>query len=195
MTLAQYGENVKAVGWGSLESQRVRFQALSEIGELAGRSVLDVGCGLGDFYGFLREKTHLKDYLGMDINDNMIALARRKYPEAKFEVKDIVEDSPDGAFDYVLASGIFGLKVPRWRGIMERIVSRMYELSRIGTGVNFLSKYTTGENDPSSYYADPAEILDFICRHLSPRVVLRHDYKPNDFTLYIYKPFAGWEEG
>jgi SAM-dependent methyltransferase len=187
--LAQYGEDVKAVSWGSLESQRIRFQVLSEIGDLEGKSILDVGCGFGDFYGFLRERIQLKSYLGTDINQNMITLARRKYPEASFEVRDIAEDPFDETYDYVFTSGIFGLKVPRWRDIMERMVSRMYELSRTGTGVNFLSKYTTGEKVSDSYYADPVKIMDFVYRHLSPRVILRHDYRPNDFTLHIYKPF------
>ena len=38
--------------------------------------------------------------------------------------------------------------------------------------------------DPRSWYADPAETLAR-ARRLTPRVVLRHDYKPNDFALWL----------
>jgi SAM-dependent methyltransferase len=193
--LTRYGEDVKALSYGSPESQRIKFQVLFELGDFEGKSVLDVGCGFGDFYGFVRQRAHLKHYLGVDINPSLIDIAKRRFPGASFEVKDIIEDSIDQTFDYVVSSGIFFLKTPNWREIMEGMVSRMYELSEIAVGVNLLSSYTTGQKDSLSYYAAPTEILDFVCCHLSTRVILRHDYRPNDFTLYIYKPFARPETG
>jgi len=194
MRLARYGEDVRALSWGSLESQQVRFQVLSELVELEESTILDVGCGFGDFYGVLKQRVHLKSYLGIDINPGMIAVAKQRFPEANFRVKDIVEDSIYEVFDYVVASGILSLRAPNWKGIMEKVIYQMYELSRVGVGINFLSRYTTGKKTSDSYYADPARILDFVCRNLSSRVILRHDYRPNDFTLYIYKPFARREE-
>ncbi|NVL90353.1 MAG: hypothetical protein HWN69_05065, partial [Desulfobacterales bacterium] len=44
------------VGWGSEESQKCRFGVLCQLDDLSGKSVLDVGCGLGDLYGYLRNR-------------------------------------------------------------------------------------------------------------------------------------------
>ena len=50
--LSQHGNGPEATGM-SLEGQRFRFAKLSEIADLKDRRVLDLGCGLGDFYPFL----------------------------------------------------------------------------------------------------------------------------------------------
>jgi ubiquinone/menaquinone biosynthesis C-methylase UbiE len=185
--LTRWGENVRALGYGNTESQQTRFQVLSEIGSFEGRSVLDVGCGFGDFFGFINKKCkHLRSYVGVDVNPNMIAIAKKRYPNAVFEVRDILEAPIINKFDFVVASGIFNLETCNWEEIVKRMLSEMYELSQIGVGVNFLSTFTKGRKPADSHFADPAEILDFVLRTLSTRVVLRHDYRFNDFTLYIY---------
>ncbi len=186
--LAWWGENVHAL-WGSVESQRDRFLVLSELGNFEGKSILDVGCGFGDFYGFLREKKILfKSYLGVDISDKMITIAMRKFPDACFDVEDLlIEPSAGASFDFVVASGIFPLETPYWKEITESTLHRMYDLCRIGVGVNFLSSFTTGKKFARSHYTNPGDMVDFVCQNLSPRIILRHDYRPNDFTLYIYK--------
>jgi len=187
--LARWGNDVHAL-WGNTESQQERFQVLSELGDFSGKSVLDVGCGFGDFYDFLRGKGIHFHYLGIDLSEKMIVIAKQKFPEASFEVRDILSKPlPDASFDFVVASGIFPLKIPRWMETTGHILSAMYKTCRIGTGVNFLSTFTIGKKFPGRYYANPAIVVDFACKNLSPRIVLRHDYRPNDFTLHIYKPF------
>jgi len=185
--LTRWGDSVRAVGYGSIESQQVRYSVLSEIGSFEGRDVLDVGCGFGDFFCFINRKGgHLKSYVGVDVNPNMIAIAKKRCPNAVFEVKDILEAPVVNKFDFVIASGIFGLETPNWEEIFKKMTTRMYELSKIGVSVNFLSAFTPGKKPADSHFADPIEITDFVLRNLSTKVVLRHDYKPNDFTLYIY---------
>jgi len=44
-------------------------------------SVLDYGCGVG-----IMLEAGIKHYLGVDISENAIKLARKRYPKAKFEV-------------------------------------------------------------------------------------------------------------
>ena len=51
----QFGYSVKSLGWGSTESQEKRFKALSEVGIDNGDRVLDVGCGFGDLYFYLKK--------------------------------------------------------------------------------------------------------------------------------------------
>lgn len=56
----------KRVGWNSRNSQIIRMKILSEIVE-SGNSVLDVGCGMGKFHGYLLEKGISHRYTGIDL--------------------------------------------------------------------------------------------------------------------------------
>jgi hypothetical protein len=50
---------------------------------------------------------------------------------------------------------------------------------------NSLSNWAN-DQEANEFYADPVQVLNF-CRELTPWVVLRHDYHPRDFTVYMYK--------
>jgi len=52
-----------------------------------GDKVLDLGCGNGRVLKVL--KSRRKDYLGIDFSENLISIARKKYPQANFKTADI----------------------------------------------------------------------------------------------------------
>jgi ubiquinone/menaquinone biosynthesis C-methylase UbiE len=184
----KHGPTVRALSWGTEASQKKRFKVLREIGDLKAESVLDVGCGFGDFFGFLKEeRAGIENYLGLDINDNMLRVATARYPEAHFQEKDILSETPDGNFDYVFASGLFSLDSDTWTKFMQRMLTKMYALASKGIAANFLSGYTTGKKLTESRYPYPSEVTDFVVQHLTNRFILRHDYLPNDFTVYAFK--------
>jgi len=58
----RYGVDARSLDWGSRQSQHLRFSVLAGIGSMQGARILDVGCGLGDFYGWLREPGYECDY-------------------------------------------------------------------------------------------------------------------------------------
>jgi len=176
-----------ALGWSSVESQRVRFLALSSIGDLGGRSVLDVGCGPGDLCGYFRERGIDVDYTGVDIHPGMIERARRAWPGARFVERDILDGPARPEADYVLASGLFGLAVNGEPDFVLAMLRRMYDLSRRGAAANFVSVYPARERDPEGHYADPAEVVAS-CFRITSLVAMRHDYKANDFTVYLRRP-------
>src|SRR5690348_4633106 len=105
--LIQHGISARALDWSGEHSQFLRFRVLTEVGVLSGASVLDVGCGLGDLCGWLRANSCDARYTGIDIAPAMIEAARRRFPDARFEVRDLLSDVPNGSFDYVLSSGMF----------------------------------------------------------------------------------------
>jgi ubiquinone/menaquinone biosynthesis C-methylase UbiE len=68
-------------------------------------SVLDVGCGTGDFVQLFDPRR--TRYLGIDISENMIAECRRLFPAHEFKVGDGDSlDAPDGSVDLVLSIGV-----------------------------------------------------------------------------------------
>ena len=75
---------------------------------LEGGSLLDVGCGLGDLYGFLKREGVACDYTGMDILPAMVEQARTSWPEGRFMVGDVRSEDlfPRSPSTMVSASGI-----------------------------------------------------------------------------------------
>jgi hypothetical protein len=66
---------------------------------------------------------------------------------------------------------------------MRRLVSEMFRRCRRGVVFNSLSTWASVQ-EQGEYYADPLEVVAW-CRELSPWVVLRHDYLPHDFTVFV----------
>ncbi|MFZ5970311.1 MAG: GNAT family N-acetyltransferase [Bacteroidota bacterium] len=183
--LEKYGNDVRSLNWGSVDSQHKRFEVLASIGDLQGKSILDVGCGLGDFYSWLKQRGKDVDYYGIDITPQMVERARQKYPKGTFETGSILEVHFSQDFDYVFASGIFYLRNFEPEKFLHNSIRKMFANCRLGLGFNSLSRWADSYEE-NEFYADPAAVVNF-CRSLSRKVVLRHDYHPADFTIYLYK--------
>ncbi len=66
---------------------------LSEIGEVEGKKVMDLGCGNGDFTFKLKDRG--ADVLGVDISNAILDLARSKYPNINFLLHDFIDGRID----------------------------------------------------------------------------------------------------
>jgi SAM-dependent methyltransferase len=184
--LSMHGDSPAALRW-TPKGQRARYTVLLDIAEdLGRRKVLDYGCGKGDFYGFLKEKDIHVDYTGIDINPNLISLAQKKYPECRFGVMDIEEETLSEDFDYIFVCGVFNNRVEGAKDAMLNVASKLFMHAREGLALTGMSSYAP-EKDRDINYVLPEEITAFAISHLTPYVVLRHDYVPYDFTLFLYR--------
>lgn len=181
----QYGNDSRACDYGRAESQQTKFEVITQVMPVQGKRVLDVGCGFGDFTDYLID--HYTDffYEGVDITPRMIQEARRLRPDFSFQILDIMTQDPGSTYDLVTANGIFYLLGDDGEFYMHQLIKRLYELSSEAVAFNSLSAWAD-KQEPEEFYADPISTLEF-CRTLSPWVVLRHDYMPHDFTIYIYR--------
>ena len=93
----QYGYDTRALGIGSRESQEIRFAILTQIADLRGASILDVGCGFGDLQSYLEGKGIAVRYSGLDLQPAFIEEARRRHPAGEFHCTDIERFEPDPA--------------------------------------------------------------------------------------------------
>lgn len=182
----QHGDSIYSLAWGSKASQEKRFEILSQIGDLHHKKILDVGCGLGDYYSWLAKKGIEVDYLGIDITASMIQQAKKKYPKAKFKTANILEmQEAQPNYDYIFASGIFNRKVKNHERFVEGTIQKMFQFCRQGIAFNILSQKADFK-EKDEYYADSDQLLKF-CRTLSQNVALNHDYMPHDFTVFVHK--------
>lgn len=66
-----------------------RTEMLKFIGDVAGKSVLDLGCGTGHLSGELQKFG--ANCIGVDVSERFIELARNRYPEATFQIANGAE--------------------------------------------------------------------------------------------------------
>lgn len=182
-TLKTYGSDARSVHWSNEETQRVRFEVLNNIDDLSNKSVLDVGCGLGDLYKFFITKEISVDYTGIDIVPVFIDRAQERFPEATFSVEDIF--LVDKQYDYVLASGALNFMVTDSKQYYFSMIKKIFELSKEGLAFNML-KNTAHPTDETYVAYDVNEVTAY-CKTLSSNVVVTHDYLSWDFTVYMYK--------
>ena len=181
--VVKYGLSYRTLDWGSQQSQQLRFKILSEIAPLEGTSILDVGCGLCDFYQYLLNQGINVDYHGIDITPNMVKKAQQRFPDADIELKNIVSSSDSQNYDYVVASGIFYL-LPSTRHV-EDIIKAMFSVARLGVAFNSLSDWG-GDVEEGELVLTPEKTVSY-CKNMTKLISLRHEYMPHDFTMFLYK--------
>ena len=169
---------VESLGWSSQEAQQIRFKVISEIGIREGDSVLDVGCGYGDFSEFV-----YGEYLGIDLRSQATSIARKKYKLRNFKTSDVF--SVHDKYDWVIASGIFCFENEKWEEETIRTLEKMYELCNKGVAVNFLSSIADFQYK-GMRYVRPEELFKLFI-NLTLKFSIRHDYEQDDFTIYLYK--------
>jgi cyclopropane fatty-acyl-phospholipid synthase-like methyltransferase len=180
----QHGHSHRACDYGSPLSQQAKFQALAEVLDLSGRSLLDVGCGAADFADHVARRWSDVRYAGIDLSPKMVELARRLHPDLDIRHGNILTERL-APHDVVTANGIFyllGADAPR---LMEEIVAKMFEAAGLAVAFNSLSAWAV-EKEAGEFYADPFATVVF-CRRFTPWITLRHDYHSRDFTVYLYK--------
>ena len=181
----QYGHDPRACDASSSQALETRYGVLSEVADLNSKSVLEVGCGFGDLGVFLRKKYPTVQYVGIDVASRMIGEARRAHPDLSFRHHNLLNMSAAEQFDVVLAQGIFYLLGEDAESKMRLLIEKMFSLSKEAVAFCAISSWAS-KKLAEEFYADPAKLL-VCCRTLTPNIVLRHDYLPNDVALYLYK--------
>jgi SAM-dependent methyltransferase len=189
---AKYGAGYLGADWGSKESQAARLTVLSEMARLDAflksdsnvyPSVLDVGCGGGLLLDFLPPSW---DYMGWDVTQEAVKVARARYPGREFLCHDVLSVLPHqrhARYDYVLASGLFtyGDASFFWSAI-----EAMWPLCTRALAFNFLTTWGS-QHTPGEFQTDPTGVLA-ACRQLTGKFMLRTDYLGcYDATIVMYR--------
>jgi ubiquinone/menaquinone biosynthesis C-methylase UbiE len=108
--------------WRRWGHQYFELPMLQRIGlDVKDKDVLEIGCGNG-FGGYLLNQLEPKSYVGLDVMEEQIAIARKKYPQLKFLVQDATDLSlfADTSKDVVIIFGVLH-HIPEWRKVLDEI--------------------------------------------------------------------------
>lgn len=175
--LKQFGPNdFRSLNWGDKEgtSAKARYTQMSKYVDFKTSSILEVGCGWGSFFDFGFE---CKDYLGLDINSDLIGLAQTKYPGHKWESFETKWYRPSlyGAFDVCISSGVAGNRGgPAWNpSLLKDYLTTMYN-----SADTVLVNFPSNRSDIRSEYVE----------YFSPEYILGEALNITYFTQIIHKP-------
>jgi SAM-dependent methyltransferase len=194
--LAEHGSTPQGVDWNGTDSHQTRHrQFLHLLKESPNASIIDLGCGFGDFLRFLRAAGHQGRFVGYDIAPSMIAKARELHGESEDHQWRIGAEPTDVA-DFAIASGIFNVKgdIPdeAWTRYIHRTIELLAAAGRRGFAFNVLS--TSSDPDrrrPNLYYADPAATLAYCLSRYGRSIALLQDYGLYEFTVVVRHAGAG----
>ncbi len=143
--------------FGSLRSRIVRYDAAILMLPQDFTSMLDVGCGSGEFRRWWNGD---EQYTGIDLltGTNVLDWTERR--------------------DVVVALGVL-YQVPREE--QKRLIKHMWKLCRQALIVQTITQGDEGEHTIS-----PSELAG-IAWKLTPKIALRNDYLPNDVTIGLYR--------
>jgi len=127
----KYGYSTKSLDYGSDESQKKKFDIITQLGIEDDCSVLDVGCGFGDYFNYLKQ-CGVKNvrYCGIDITDKMVELAKEKNPSADIKQCNVLDLHDDKKFDYVISVGFNSVKTGHNWETLTQVLDKMWNFAK-----------------------------------------------------------------
>lgn len=188
----EFGVSPEALQWKSKGAAHQRFRQFWAEIDFDDKNVLDVGCGFGEMGNFLTKRYKNVRYKGVDIMPEFIENGKKIYPDLDLEVEDFFGQPKPETYDTVICSGAlnsnFGNKEENLE-FRKRAIKAMFEHTTNVCAFNMLGGHPAPKNDKEDsniWYSDSMEILEY-CMSLTRRVILRHQYHPSDFTIFMYK--------
>ncbi len=197
----QHGFHPNALFWSSKEVQYLRFEVLMDVFDQRDmaetKSVLDIGCGFGEFADYMSGQGVNIAYTGIDLSSELITEGQKRYPDINLIEADLFEFDPaDNSYDYVFLSGALNRQLNDNGDYAYRTIKRMFEVSKKGVAFNLLNanhEWTASRWDLQSF--NPDDVMDYVTKLLpsellnkrSSHVIIRDDYLENDFTVLLDK--------
>ncbi len=185
---AVHGDTAAGVLWPR-GRQNLRFNALTRHFTGNGFSVLDYGCGLAHLKAYLDQRFARYEYYGADLVPEFIHAAAAKYPDANIQ---LVRSHADVSttVDHVVISGTFniidGIDRTAYVERVEAALSHLFGLARVSLSVNFMTDRVDFVQ-PQALHMNIEEMMNFMRRHLSPRLQVDESYMPYEFTIVVLK--------
>lgn len=176
------------VGYATAAEQQFMFQNLLIGFVSSNNTILDIGCGRADLYGFLKQNNKsIMSYQGLDHNPVMSDLAKEKY---NINIKSGAFESTElEKADWVVASGFFTPR--RCESEDEDLkklfndIEKMYTLANKCISFNLLSPIGNKIID-GFFYIHPGLVMDMLIEKYK-YITVRNNYSNDVYTVTIYK--------
>ena len=183
---SRHGDRFGSLLWASPKTQSARFDAICRLAGLAGRRVLDAGCGRADLMDFLQQRgVEPAEYIGIEAVDELVAAAmQKKLPKAQIIHGDFVRDPQmlEIGADVVVFSGSLNTLEPDQFRIS---LKQGWEAAGEVMVFNFLAAAHIASADWLTWH-HAEQVLEF-ARSFSSEVRMLEDYLDGDCTIAVWK--------
>ena len=182
----QFGNDYKTVGWGSIKDQLLRFNMLCRGLDLTGKTILDIGCGLGDIVPYLEARYPAGfNYTGIDLAPSLVEAAKEEFkqPNINFVCGDMSKLDEKDQYDIVLLSGALSYRIQDNESYTKTMLKKLFRMSREVISLNFLSDYVDYQEEKNFHYS-PEEMYQF-AKTLTKWVTIYSDYPLWEFTIQL----------
>ena len=197
--LELYGDTALGASWPNENDKLLRYKIGYEIIEqISGQqhvTICDLGCGTGEFYRYMKDNAMFPfSYIGVDLSDNALCLARKKFPMQNFLKCDILncpeEDMYNIECDFVFANGLFTVKDSAsyndmWQ-FMTAVIERLWPAVRQGILFNVMSKIVDWERD-DLFHVSYDDLAKFLHKIAGRSIGFRADYGLYEVMAYAVK--------
>jgi len=183
-------QDYEMLGWESEAAQNQRFDVLLSSVNLTGKKLLDVGCGMGNLFQYIKGKGIETHYTGVDILESMITAAKSRNPDAEFHHLDIFKSASfgSGSFDIAYASGIFNIDLGNNKEFLYNALDLLLDLTTEAVVFNLLHVNSHDREEGYSYF-HPDDVRGIVERMHGKvkRLNFVEAYLNNDFTVVCFK--------
>lgn len=176
--IKEYGVSAQGVHWNSKYTQYKRFEVLTKQIKkyIKTSSIVDVGSGFGEYYHYLASNNRIPHhYIGVDCEENMVNISRKRFPDIEFFHQNILEDTLVPS-DYYVCSGALNILNKKE---VELFIKRCFEHSQKAFVFNYLKNETFSE-------VTQKDILEIV-KTVTTNIKIVEGYLDNDFTIVMVK--------
>ena len=191
----QYGDDPRSTSHRSRAIQYERYARIAKCFERESGSfrVHDIGCGLGHFGEFLKDRFEQAIYSGSEICEEFVEACRVRFPDHSFQLRNVATQLPDDRYDYVIACGTFnnrlGVSRNEWQNFVFSTLRAMYAMSTRGIAADFLTTYHDPEYARKDlHYQDEKQLMDFVASELSRHAEFDMSGPLYEYTMRAYRP-------
>ncbi len=178
--IEMHGTSAKGVNWTSKYTQEIRFDVILDILPHAIDSLVDAGCGFGDFYIYSQKKKRTpKKYIGIDSLIDMYSIASNNTAQ-EIIIADITKDKIPHA-EYYICSGAMN--------VLDKFETYLFIrncFSACGNG--FIFNILHGEDESETYNYFSTYQIEKMAKDLGvKRVEIKDNYMDGDITVGFFK--------
>ena len=195
--LQKHGDTHLGVDWPNADDVDKRYKVMIDIVKdnddtLDNITILDFGCGTAHLLEYIiKNKFTNIEYKGLDISQQFIEVAKKKFPKNTFYCEDILSSNfilPQ--FDYILMNGVFtekhDLSFDEMWSYFTEVLSAVFHKCNKGIAFNVMSKIVDWERE-DLFHVSQDLLTEFLCNKLSRSYIIKNNYGLYEYTVYIYK--------
>lgn len=197
----KFGDTPKGVDWTKKEQVEYRYQTMLELINFREKSfhitqkksLLDYGCGLSHLYEYIKNNNiDFIDYTGLEISTKFFNESKKKFPENRYILGDILKDKSilENRYDYIVMNGVFtekrNLSYEDMFEYFKNMITLIYDHCNKGLAFNVMSKQVDWEID-TLFHVPLDDMANFLTKKISRNFIIRNDYGLYEYTVYLYK--------